>query len=237
MSAQAEDGATCGRAENAIIDSFEVPPFGCLCTIVGDPETKEALVVDPGGDVDVILAKVEAQGFTLKRALITHGHLDHVLGATELKAKRPSLDILMHQDDLSIYENVAGQCEDFGVPAPRGALPLPKPDAFVADGDVIQWAPSYKVRCIHCPGHTPGSTSYMFDELNLLCSGDTLFRGGIGRTSWDGMPSLEGTSDSGQIMGSIKYKLMTLPPETHVVAGHGDPTTIGRERSSNPYVR
>jgi glyoxylase-like metal-dependent hydrolase (beta-lactamase superfamily II) len=132
-------------AAEALVESFEVPPFGCLCTIVGCRETKEAVVVDPGGDIDVILAKAQHKGLTIRRVLITHGHLDHILGATELKSKLPSVEILMHQDDLTLYENVAGQCRDFGVPPPPGAIPLPKPDAFVADGDVIQWAPSFKV--------------------------------------------------------------------------------------------
>ena len=90
-----------------------------------------------------------------------------MLGATELKQKRPDVQIIMHQADLGIYQNVDGQCRDFGVPAPAGALPLPKPDAFVADGDVIQWAPSFKIRCIHCPGHTPGSTAFHFEVYSL----------------------------------------------------------------------
>ena len=90
---------------------------------------------------------------------------------------------------------------------------------------------------MHCPGHTTGSTAFYFEEQNLCCPGDTLFRGSIGRTSWDGMPSLEGTSDSQHEISSIKFKLMTLPEDTRIVAGHGEATTIGRERASNPYVR
>lgn len=188
-----------------------VPPLGCNCTIVGDPTTKEAVVVDPGGDVDKILARLAALGLTLKRVLVTHGHLDHILGGRELKEKT-GCEIIMHADDLSLYENVNAQCDDFGVPAP--ATPLPRPDAFVSDGDVIEWAPSYKVRCVHCPGHTPGSTSYHFEEACLVCPGDTLFRGSIGRTSWAGIPSLQGTSDSQQLLGSLKHKLFSLPAET-----------------------
>ena len=170
----------------------------------------------------------------LKRILITHGHLDHVLGGDELK-KLTGAEIIMHQGDLGLYERVDAQCRDFGVPAPD--KPLPKPDAFVGEGDVIQWAPSYKVRCMHCPGHTPGSTAFHFEECQLVCPGDTLFRGSVGRTQWGGFASLEGTSDSQQIIGSIKHNLMSLPDETKVVSGHGEWTSIGRERKCNPFIR
>eukprot|EP00854_Cymbomonas_tetramitiformis_P027998 gene27998-34617_t len=167
------------------LDIFPVPPLGCNCTIVGDTESKEAVVVDPGGDVQQIIKKLDSKGLKCKRILITHGHLDHVLGGRELK-ERTGADILMHQDDLGLYEKVEEQCRDFGVPGPPESLP--KPDAYVSDGDVIQWA-----------------------------------------------PDLTGTSDSQQILGSIKSKLFSLDPDTRVVSGHGQETTIGAERSSNPH--
>mmetsp|Transcript_34419 Transcript_34419/g.103001 ORF Transcript_34419/g.103001 Transcript_34419/m.103001 type:complete len:226 (-) Transcript_34419:410-1087(-) len=221
-------------ATSPFVESFEVPPLGCNCTIIGDRSTNDCIVVDPGGDSEKILAKIKSNGLTLRRVLITHGHLDHVAAGQALKEKT-GCDILMHQDDLGLYERVADQCCDFRITPPK--TPLPKPDAFVEDGTVIQWSPSYTVECIHCPGHTPGSTSYYFPECNLVCPGDTLFKGSVGRTSWYGIPSLQGTSDAQQLVGSIKYKLMSLPSETKVVSGHGEHTTIKDEQQYNPYIR
>ena len=102
----------------------------------------------------------------------------------------------MHQDDLSLYENVAAQCDDFGVARPDVALP--RPDAFVADGDSFRLG-ELGIKCIHCPGHTPGSTTYLFEEAKLCCPGDTLFRGSIGRTQWHGIPSLMGEPQSSYV--------------------------------------
>jgi len=221
--------------ERAIIESFSVPPLGCNCTIIGDPESRDAIVVDPGGDTNKILAKLQNYGLSLKRVLITHGHLDHIQGGKELKEKT-NCDIVLHPDDLGLYERVGDQCRDFGVTniAQDG---LPPPDAFVSDGDVVRWSPSFSVECIHCPGHTPGSMAYYFPECNLLCPGDTLFRGSIGRTSWAGIRSLQGTSDSQQLIGSIKNKLFPLPNDTIVVSGHGELTSIRHEKNYNPYLR
>ena len=144
-----------------IIEVFAVPPLGCNCTIVGDTESLEAIVVDPGGDVERIVAKLRAHHLSCKRILITHGHLDHIIGATELKKLTGAL-ILMNQNDLSLYEKVNEQCRDFRVPPPIEALA--PPDDFLADGDVVQWAPELTVKCLHCPGHTPGSMSYYFEQ-------------------------------------------------------------------------
>mmetsp|Transcript_35199 Transcript_35199/g.76953 ORF Transcript_35199/g.76953 Transcript_35199/m.76953 type:complete len:221 (-) Transcript_35199:401-1063(-) len=217
-----------------IIDIFAVPPLGCNCTIVGDSDSKRAVVVDPGGNVQVILKKLQDKGLTCDKILVTHGHLDHILGAEEIK-EATGAPIVMHQDDLSLYQNVSGQCADFGVPLPK--KPLPDPDVFVADNDVHEVAEGVKFKALHCPGHTPGSISYYFEDHNIVCAGDTLFESSIGRTSWDGLPSLQGTSDSQQIIASIKHKLYTLPNDVEVVCGHGGTTDIGTEKRGNPFTR
>jgi len=217
-----------------IFEVMDVPPLGCNCTIVGDSESLEAIVVDPGGDVEKIMAKLKSHGLTCKRILITHGHLDHIIGATELK-KLTGAVILMHQDDLSLYQKVKEQCRDFRIPPPLETLA--PPDDYLADGDVVQWAQDLTVKCLHCPGHTPGSLSYYFEQQKVVCPGDTLFRGSVGRTNWAGIPSLQGTSDSNQILGSIKTKLLTLDGDVMVVSGHGAETTIALEKKHNPFVR
>jgi glyoxylase-like metal-dependent hydrolase (beta-lactamase superfamily II) len=229
--------STTNRIEmEPIVDIFPVPPLGCNCSIVADPQTKKAVVVDPGGSVDSIVKKLESQGLTLEKIFITHGHLDHVLCANELKERmKNTAAIIMHQDDLSMFQTVQAQCRDFGVAAPD--QPLKDPDAFIADNDVVQVAPNFDFKCLHCPGHTPGSTSYYCQAANIVFPGDTLFKGGVGRTSWDGIPSLQGTSDAQQEIQSITSKLMTLPEETIVVCGHGSCTTVGQEKANNPYIR
>ena len=109
-----------------------MPPLGCNCTIIGDPDSKEACIVDPGGDVSKLLAKIESHGLTLKRVLITHGHLDHIMGGKELKEKT-NCEIIMNQHDLGLYEKVDAQCRDFGVASlVKQGESLPKPDAFMA---------------------------------------------------------------------------------------------------------
>lgn len=159
---------------------------------------------------------------------------DHIIGATELK-KLTGAVILMHQDDLSLYQKVKEQCRDFRIPPPLETLA--PPDDYLADGDVVQWAQDLTVKCLHCPGHTPGSLSYYFEQQKVVCPGDTLFRGSVGRTNWAGIPSLQGTSDSNQILGSIKTKLLTLDGDVMVVSGHGPETTIALEKKHNPFVR
>jgi len=219
---------------------FQVPPLMCNCSIIWDDETKDCVVVDPGGNVDKLKAKIDGEKLRCKRILITHGHLDHILGATSLKKAlqadgHTDVAICMNQEDKGLYEKVDDQCRDFRVRPPSEALDLP--DAWLAHGDVVDIVSGVTVQCLHCPGHTPGSMTYHFKEHKLCCPGDTLFAGSIGRTTWDNIPSLRGTSNHEELVRSIKTNLLSLDPETEVICGHGETSTIGDEQKFNPHLR
>lgn len=212
---------------------------GCNCTIVGDPDTRTAVVVDPGCNSELVLRRCEELGLRCGRCMITHAHVQQLLGVTWLKAQT-GCDVFLHADDLPLYANVERQVVDFGVkvesttmPHDSGmaVLPLPRPDGLVADGDVIQWAPMFTLRVIHTPGHSHGSVSYYFPEANLVCAGDTLACGAIARTSFPGVPSLQGTSNDQRLFASLK-RLYALPGSTQVVTGHGDESNIGIKGTS-----
>ena len=200
-------------------ETFAVGPLGCNCSILIDQAKREALVVDPGGDGDKILARLKHHGVTTKAILITHAHIDH-LGAIPEVQHATGAPVLMHEDDRDLYENVQMQAAMLRMVAPK----LPQFDAKLADGFTIGEAGT-----IHTPGHTKGSVCFHFGGQKLLITGDTLFAGGIGRTDlWGG--SFE------QIMKSIKERLLTLDGETIVVPGHGPETSIADELRFNPFL-
>jgi Zn-dependent hydrolases, including glyoxylases len=206
-----------------IVETLAVGPLGCNCTILGCPETRKALVVDPGGDADRIAALLDRHGLTPVALLHTHAHFDHVLGAPELK-ERFGAEILLHADDLPLYENVPMQGAFFGF-----SLPEPAPvDRFVPDGEQLAFG-AEKGEVIHTPGHTPGSICFHVGKQKLLLTGDTLFAGGIGRTDlWGGSQTA--------LMRSIRERLLTLDPETRVIPGHGPETTLGEEAVNNVFL-
>jgi glyoxylase-like metal-dependent hydrolase (beta-lactamase superfamily II) len=207
-----------------IVETLAVGPLGCNCTILGCPETRKALVVDPGGDAERIAEVLDRHGLTPVALLHTHAHFDHVLGAPELKA-RYGADILLHAGDLSLYENVPMQGSFFGF-----SLSAPPPvDRAVADGERLAVG-EQSGEVIHTPGHTPGSLCFHLGGQKLLLTGDTLFAGGIGRTDlWGGSHAA--------LMRSIHERLLPLDPETRVIPGHGPETTLGEEARSNPFLR
>ncbi len=207
-----------------IVETLAVGPLGCNCTILGCPETGKALVVDPGGDADRIAEVLDRHGLTPVALLHTHAHFDHVLGTPELKA-RYGADILLHADDLSLYESVPMQGAFFGF-----SLSAPPPvDRLVLDGERMAIG-AQTGEVIHTPGHTPGSLCFHVGGQKLLLTGDTLFAGGIGRTDlWGGSQAA--------LMRSIHERLLPLDPETRVIPGHGPETTIGAEARSNPFLR
>jgi glyoxylase-like metal-dependent hydrolase (beta-lactamase superfamily II) len=200
--------------------SIPVGMLQCNCSIIGDPVTREALVVDPGDEVSRILELLGRHRLTVKAIVSTHAHIDHVGGLSKLH-KYTGAPVMMHREDLPLYQ------------APPDLTDV---DQLLTDGDALQWG-SLEARVIHTPGHTPGSVSlYMPPEAGKitlaapqLFAGDTLFAGSIGRTDlWGG--SME------DIMDSLRGKLMALPDETVVHPGHGPTTSIGEERQSNPFL-
>jgi hydroxyacylglutathione hydrolase len=211
--------------------SIPVGMLQCNCSIIGDPVTREALVVDPGDEVGRILELLGRHRLTVKAIVSTHAHIDHVGGLSKLH-KYTGAPVMMHREDLPLYQAMEMQAAFLGVMPPE----LTEVHQVLADGDALQWG-SLEARVIHTPGHTPGSVSlYMPAEAGKLTlaapqlfAGDTLFAGSIGRTDlWGG--SME------EIMDSLRGKLMALPDETVVHPGHGPTTFIGEERQSNPFL-
>lgn len=207
------------------VETFPVGPLQCNCSIVACESTKEALVVDPGGDPEVIVEKVERHGFKVKYLLHTHAHFDHVLGSRKMKEKTGA-QICLHEEDQWLYDNLDTQCRMFGF-APDEPLPV---DHYLSDEESVKIG-ELETKVIHTPGHTPGSLCYSLEKDEpLLFAGDTLFNGGIGRTDLWG-----GSHD--EIIKSISQRLMTLEDETKVIPGHGPETSIWTEKRQNPFIR
>ncbi len=208
-----------------IIETFPVGRLQCNCTILGSEQTKEAIVIDPGDEIPLVLSRLNHHGLTPKYAIATHGHIDHVGGFKDIKAGTGS-PVYIHEGDVFLYEALEMQAHLIGVPAPMMTVI----DGHLSHGDEIG-AGEIKIKVIHTPGHTPGSICFQCDEGEpRLFAGDTLFLGSIGRTDlWGG--SFE------EIIGSLKEKLVTLPDDTVVIPGHGPRTSIGREKRLNPFLQ
>ncbi len=213
----------------------EILPVGllqCNCSIVGDTETREALVIDPGDEVERILALLRKHNLSVKAIVSTHAHIDHVGGFRKLH-DATGAPVLMHADDLELYKALAMQATWIGMPTPE----MSEVDGFLKEGDTVRWGP-FRAQVYHTPGHTRGSLClYLPQDAGAIAlpapqlfAGDTLFAGSIGRTDlWGG--SLD------DILRSIHTKLLALPDETIVFPGHGLATTIGRERNANPFLK
>jgi glyoxylase-like metal-dependent hydrolase (beta-lactamase superfamily II) len=210
-----------------IRESFRVGVLGCNCSIVACPDTREALVVDPGDEAPAILQALQRLGVRAVRLVHTHAHFDHIQ-ATGAVADATGAEIVLHKDDRWLYDNLAMQTSMFGLPTP----PPPPPPTRELDADQVLGFGRREAHAIHTPGHTPGSLSFFIEtpgEAPIVFAGDTLFRGSIGRTDlWGG--------SAPQIQSSIRERLFTLPDDTIVVAGHGPDTTIGAEKEGNPFV-
>jgi glyoxylase-like metal-dependent hydrolase (beta-lactamase superfamily II) len=205
---------------------FAVGPLGCNCSILADVEAKRAIVIDPGGDYERVRARLDALGVSVDAIVHTHTHFDHV-GCTAELQRASGAAASIHEADRFLYDILPLQAQMFGIEAPEVA----DMDDGLVDGRTFH-AGSIEVAVLHTPGHTPGSCSFVATQggETLVVAGDTLFRGGIGRTDlWGG--------DHDAILRSIHTKLLTLPDDARVVTGHGGATTIGDERARNPYLR
>ncbi len=218
--------ATPWYAPTVILISFPVGPLGCNCSIIGDEATRQAIVVDPGGDFERIREAAEKHDLTITSIVHTHTHIDHV-GATAPLQRWSGAEAHIHEADRFLYQMLPVQAQMMGMPTPETCdlLGTLKEDGTVRSGGL-------ELGVIHTPGHTPGSVSFLLKagDTPVLFSGDTLFQRGIGRTDlWGG--------DSSQIMASLRNKLMILDGETRVITGHGPPTCIEDERRSNPFLQ
>ena len=207
-----------------IFESFPVGPLACNCSLLGDEQTHEAIVIDPGDEVARINSRLTELGLKLKQILVTHGHIDHVGGALKLK-KLTGAPIFMNENDLPLLAMMETQAGWLGIATPETA----PPDGNLIDGATVG-TEHFPATVLHTPGHTQGSICLHFVPLKLLVAGDTLFAGSIGRTDLPG-------GDTDQIMDSLRSRLLALPDETNVLPGHGPVTTIGKERKSNPFLR
>ena len=220
----------------------------CNCSILGDPTTGDAIVIDPGDEVDRILEILSRHNLKVRAIVSTHTHIDHVGGLPALH-RSTGAPVLIHEADLALYRSLDQQAGMIGIPMPE----MMQIKDFVKEGDYLRWG-GYHAQVLHTPGHTPGSISLVVGAnpsqaaapyslpaaphsqaaseptAARLIAGDTLFRGSIGRTDFPG-------GSYPQIIASIHEKLLTLPDELVVIPGHGELTTIGQERELNPFLR
>ena len=205
----------------------EILPVGalqCNCSIFGDESSREGLVVDPGDDIAEIIEILARHGLTVTAIVITHAHIDHIGGAQKLK-EATGAPVFMNLNDTELQKMLDVQAAWLGV-APPEAVGI---DVPAKDGDrLLVGATEFHV--LHTPGHTPGSISLWIPAEGTLVAGDTLFRDSIGRTDLPG-------GDGRKILRSIHEKLLPLPEETVVIPGHGDNTTIGREKQHNYFLQ
>jgi hydroxyacylglutathione hydrolase len=206
-----------------IRETLAVGLLGCNCTVLGDEESREAIVVDPGYDIPRILAVLAKHQLTVKQIVVTHAHIDHIASALDLK-QITGAPILYSQADLPLVAMMDMQAGWLNLAVPK-VMP---PDHSPEDGEQVS-VRGIEATVLHTPGHTEGSLCLHVPAANLLLAGDTLFAGGVGRTDLPG-------GNTEKLLGSIRERLLPLPDATYVIPGHGPATTIARERATNPFL-
>jgi glyoxylase-like metal-dependent hydrolase (beta-lactamase superfamily II) len=202
-----------------------VTPFQQNCTLLWCAKTKDAVVVDPGGEIDKLIGAAEQNGVTIKEIWLTHGHLDHAGGAAALKRRLGVPIIGPHQDDLFWLEGIPEHAAMYGWVGEAEAC---RPDRWLNDGDEVKVG-EVTFGVAHCPGHTPGHVVFYNRDLKLALVGDVLFQGSVGRTDFP-------KGDQRQLIESITGKLWPLGDDMAFIPGHGPMSTFGRERQTNPFV-
>ena len=205
-----------------MVRGIVVGVFAENCWVIGSRQTSEAIVIDPGDQPEEILALARDMGLTIKLIANSHAHLDHILGVRGVQ-EATGCKFLLHPQDLEIAR---GTAQAAAALLGRPVEPPPDPDGLLADDDVVE-VEGLKLKVLHTPGHTQGSISFYTE--GMLFSGDTLFRGSIGRTDLPG-------GNYQQEMDSIVDRLLSLPDDTRVLPGHMDETRIGHERQTNPFI-
>lgn len=207
-----------------------VTPFQQNCAILWDDDSKAGLVIDPGGDVDRIVAAIEQTGARIEKIVLTHGHLDHAGGATGLRdalQARSGGAIPIEgpdQRDEFLLSGIADQAAAYGFEASNVT-----PDRWMTEGDVLTLGP-HRFEVLHCPGHTPGSVVFVNKAARFAVVGDVLFQGSVGRTDFP-------YGDHAALIRAIQTKLLPLGDDMSFICGHGPGSTIGAEKAGNPFLR
>lgn len=208
------------------IETVPVTEFMQNARVVWDSESKEGIIVDPGGDAERILAVVKREGIQVKAIWLTHSHLDHCAGVGPL-LKVLSCPLIAHPGESMMRANVESIASMYGLPLSEWPN-CPEPTVAISGGETLSVG-TYQASVLFTPGHSPGHVSFYFDKENTILSGDVLFAGSIGRTDLPG-------GNHRELISSIKERILPLPDETRVLSGHGEDTTVGRERKSNPFL-
>jgi hydroxyacylglutathione hydrolase len=202
-----------------------VTPFQQNCTLLWCEATKRAVVIDPGGDLPEVERAITRAGVCVDKIWLTHGHVDHVAGASDLKTNLKVSIEGPHKDDLFLLQHVAETGRSYGMWNASNVTP----DRWLEEGDQVQIG-ELTFNVLHCPGHSPGSIVYFNPVQRLAIVGDVLFAGSIGRTDLPG-------GDYQQLIESIKDKLLPLGDDVAIISGHGPTSTIGHERATNPFLQ
>jgi len=205
-----------------ILDTLVVGALQTNCYILGCPNTREALVIDPGAEAELIGSTLDKHGLKLKTVVLTHGHADHIGACGELR-REPGVTLAIHREDAPLLSDTHRNLTAYIGPP----LTLSAAETLLGDGDRVEFGAGIQLTVLHTPGHTRGSICLLGE--GFLFSGDTLFAGAVGRTDFPG-------GDFKTLIASLKNRLEPLPDDTRVYPGHGPASTMGVEKRENPYL-